>query len=91
MHVIAFNGSPRPHGNTSRMIRQLFKPLEEAGISTEEVLIGGNKVRGCRSCFKCWERDMPRCIFDDDPVNGWIDKMVRPTESFSPLRPTSPT
>lgn len=45
MHVIAFNGSPRPHGNTSRMIRQLFKPLEEAGISTEEVLIGGNKVQ----------------------------------------------
>ena len=77
MHVIAFNGSPRPHGTTSRMLRQLFKPLEDAGISTEEVLIGGNKVRGCRSCFKCWERDMPRCIFDDDPVNGWIDKMVQ--------------
>lgn len=75
MRVIAFNGSPHPDGNTARLIRKVFEPLEEAGIATEMVVVGGNKVRGCCACYSCRKRNLSRCVFDDDPVNGWIEKM----------------
>ena len=51
MKVVAFNGSPRHDGNCSILIRKFFEPLEEAGIKTELVQIGGKPVRGCSACM----------------------------------------
>lgn len=72
MRVVAFNGSPTKNGNTSFMIQEVFKPLREAGIETQEIRIGGNKVRGCIACGQCRKKALGRCVFDDDPVNEWI-------------------
>ena len=44
MKVVAFNGSPLT--TEIALIRKFFEPLEEAGIKTELVQIGG-PVRGC--------------------------------------------
>ena len=73
--VVGFNGSPRKDGNTARMIRRVFARLEAAGIQTQEIQIGGNKVRGCIACGMCHKKNLGHCVFDDDPMNGWIEAM----------------
>ncbi|MDR3264728.1 MAG: flavodoxin family protein [Synergistaceae bacterium] len=75
LSVIAFNGSPRKKGNTSRLIDIVFSVLETEGISTREVQIGGNKIRGCVACMQCRTKNLARCAFDDDPMNEWIEIM----------------
>jgi len=76
MKVVAFNGSPRPEGNTQRLLSEVLGELEKEGIRTEIINIGGNPVRGCTACMKCMERLDGRCILDDDFVNDCIEKMV---------------
>ena len=75
MYVVAFNGSPREKGNTHHMVQQLFAPLESAGITCEEVRIGGVAVRGCLACGKCRKQHPGRCAQTQDPMNEWIEKM----------------
>jgi multimeric flavodoxin WrbA len=74
--VVAFNGSPRPEGNTSILIGQVLQELEKEGITTELVQVGGKKIRGCTACMKCFENRDRRCVFDDDIVNDCIGKMA---------------
>lgn len=76
MKVVAFNGSPRKGGNTEMMIRKVFEVLKREGIECELVQVGGTMVRGCRACGKCKELMNNKCVFNDDPVNEWIQKMI---------------
>ena len=76
LNVVAFNGSPRKDGNTSILIRHIFHELENEGIATELVQVGGQMIRGCSACMKCYENRDQRCVFDDDIVNGSIEKMI---------------
>ena len=75
-NVVAFNGSPRKDGNTSILIRHILDELENEGIETEVVQVGGQMIRGCTDCRRCFENKNLRCAFDDDIVNGCIEKMV---------------
>ena len=76
LKVVAFNGSPRKDGNTSRLIRRLFQPLEEAGISCELVQVGGRALQGCTACSKCRQNLDRKCVIDNDIVNHCIEKMI---------------
>lgn len=76
MYVIAFNGSPRAGGNTERLIRCALTVLEEEGIATELIHIGGRTVHGCTACQKCFENQDKRCIIGNDFVNDCIGKMI---------------
>lgn len=75
MLITAFNGSPRARGNTTHMIEAVFKVLNDQGIETAMVQVGGHKLRGCIGCLKCQE--LGRCVFNDDPMNEWIEAMHR--------------
>ncbi len=75
MKVVAFNGSPRKDGNTSRLINQVFQVLEAEGIETEAVQVGGNLIHGCTACYQCLEKKDGRCIIPNDIVNTCIGKM----------------
>lgn len=75
LRVVAVNGSPRPDGNTSRLIRMVFEPLEKRGVQTEMLQLGGQPVRGCTGCRKCIENRNGRCVFSDDPVNRIIETL----------------
>lgn len=75
MKVVAFNGSPRANGNTAQSIRIVFAELEQEGIETELIQLGGRKVFGCLACGKCWETKNNRCIRQDDEMNSFIQKM----------------
>jgi multimeric flavodoxin WrbA len=76
MKVVAFNGSPRDNGNTSIMIKHVFKVLENEGIDCEMINIAGNIKRGCTACLWCRESKEKRCYYDDDIVNSCVEKML---------------
>ncbi|MEJ2685341.1 MAG: flavodoxin family protein [Candidatus Sulfobium sp.] len=75
MKVVAFNGSPRKEGNTYHSIRIVLKELEKEGIETEIVQLGGADIKGCRACYKCFEKKNSRC-FQKDDLNGFVEKMI---------------
>lgn len=75
--VLAINGSPRKDGNTSILIRLILKELENEGIETEIIQLGGKKIHGCTSCMKCFENRDRKCVIDDDLVNTCIEKMSK--------------
>jgi len=77
MKVVAFNGSPRKDGNTFHLIQSVFKILNEEGIETELIQLGGNKVHGCTACLKCVENQDKQCSIKNDIINDCIDAMVR--------------
>jgi len=75
MKVVGFNGSPRKEGNTYHAITAVFRELEKEGIETELVQLGSAEIKGCRACYKCFEKKNRRCI-QDDSLNPFIEKMV---------------
>lgn len=76
MKAVAFNGSPRRHGNTARLIRQVFSRLEQNGIQCELVELSGQIIRGCISCSMCRKNLNKRCVNNTDIVNDCIEKMI---------------
>jgi len=76
MKVAGFNGSPNQSGNTAGAMKLVFEQLEKAGIETEMIHVGKEKVRGCMACHGCVKSQDGTCIFKDDPVNEWIQKMA---------------
>lgn len=75
MKVIGFNGSPHKNGNTATAMRIVFNELEKAGIETELIHVGKEKIQGCTACQSCVKMQNERCILKEDHVNEWIQKM----------------
>lgn len=75
MKVLIINGSPRKNGNTYLALSEAAKTLENNGIETEIVQIGVKPVRGCIACGKCIEKELGRCVFDDDICNRISEKL----------------
>jgi multimeric flavodoxin WrbA len=76
MRVVAFSGSARKDGNTARMVLEVFKELDKAGIETELVQLAGEEVHGCQACYLCKKNQDQRCSVTDDIVNDCIEKML---------------
>ncbi|MFA6029733.1 MAG: flavodoxin family protein [Elusimicrobiota bacterium] len=76
MKALAINGSPRKGGNTELLLKKALAPLAAAGWKTEFVQLGGQAVRGCAACYKCFEKKDGRCSQTKDSVNGIIAKMT---------------
>ena len=76
MRVVAFNGSPREDGNTSILLRHVLRELEQEGISTELVQLGGRKISGCTACEECKRNKDGRCSVTDDVLNECFAKLV---------------
>ena len=73
MKVLLFNGSSKAKGCTNRALQEIEKELNENGIETEIICIGGVEIRDCNGCGVCRENN-GYCIFDDDAINEYIDK-----------------
>ena len=76
MKVVAFNGSPRPQGNTAILIKTVLKELEAEGIETEFIQLGGQIVHGCMACGTCRKLKNKQCKIANDNINSYIQKMV---------------
>ena len=75
MRVVAFNGSPRKNGNTSRLTDLVLGELSGTGIDTLKYQLGGNDIRGCRACYRCAENRDGKCVMDDDCLNECVGLM----------------
>ncbi|MFA5904601.1 MAG: flavodoxin family protein [Desulfobacula sp.] len=75
MKVVGFNGSAREKGNTACSLNTIFAELEKAGIETEMILVGKEKIQGCIACHGCVKNQNEACSIKDDPVNEWIQKI----------------
>jgi multimeric flavodoxin WrbA len=53
----------------------VFTELEKAGIETEMILVGKEKIHGCIACHGCVKNQNEACSIEDDPVNEWILKI----------------
>lgn len=76
MKVLLINGSLRQQGNTFIALSEVAKTLEKNGIEAEIVQMGVKPVRGCIACGQCKEKNLGRCIFDDDVCNRISEKMA---------------
>ena len=63
MKVLMLNGSPRAKGNTATALAEMVKIFIGEGIAVETVQVGNLAVRGCVSCYGCFEKG--QCVFDD--------------------------
>jgi multimeric flavodoxin WrbA len=75
MHTILFNGSPREEGNTARILSEMIRIFQENNSETEFIQLGGQKLRGCTACMSCKDNKDEKCVYDDDPINDYIQKM----------------
>jgi multimeric flavodoxin WrbA len=55
------------------MLAAVLGQLESEGITTKLVEMGRQGLKGCVACYTCKERLNRRCVFDNDPVNEWIE------------------
>ena len=65
--VVAVVGSPRPHGNTSRVVDVALEELARRGIRVEKVMLGERRVAGCLGHDDCAERRA--CPLGDDAAD----------------------
>ena len=72
MKVLLLNGSTRVNGCTYTALTEVAKSLEEEGVETEIVQMGGGIIRDCISCGGC--KGAGKCVFSDDFVNAFIEK-----------------
>ncbi|MBN1865056.1 MAG: flavodoxin family protein [Victivallales bacterium] len=72
--TVAFNGSPRKGGNTETLLRKVLSQLDENGIATELVQIGGKALSGCAACGRCRETLEVKCVIQADEMNLYIQK-----------------
>ncbi len=75
MKIIALNGSPRPIGNTSNILNDVFDEFEKEGIEMEIVHLYEYRFMNCNVCLTCEIRGDGRCQDEDDGLNDLLDKL----------------
>ena len=73
MHVIAFNGSPRPRGNTWALVGEILRGAASAGATVEEIVLNKLTIRPCQACDTC--RKSLHCRLEDD-MQPLYDKLL---------------
>lgn len=75
MQTLLFNGSPREKGNTAHILSEMIEVFQHNDAETEFIQLGGQKLRGCTACMSCKDNKDEKCVYDDDPINDYIQKM----------------
>lgn len=76
MLILAFNGSPRKHGNTGTLLSRFLEGAASVGVQTELIHLYGMDFRGCRSCFRCKRLGDPSygvCAMSD-ALTPWLQR-----------------
>ena len=75
MKVLLLNGSANKNGNTFTALSAVAKQLAKNGVEPEIIQLGNKPVRGCIACGQCREKQLGRCIFNDDVCNQIVAKI----------------
>lgn len=73
IRILGIVGSPRPNGNTERLVAEALSVVEKKGAKTELLRLAGKDIRPCDACLSC--RKTGECHIKDDfePI---FDSMV---------------
>lgn len=74
MKVLLVNGSPQKNGCTYTALEEIAKTLKEENIESEIMWLGNTPINDCINCGGCAKMRKNRCVFDDDIVNGLLEK-----------------
>ncbi len=74
MHVLGIVGSPRLGGNTDSLVDEVLAGAEEAGASTEKVILNKLNIKPCQACNVCYKTG--KCAQKDDMAD-LLDKMLQ--------------
>ncbi|MBS4062137.1 MAG: flavodoxin family protein, partial [Bacteroidetes bacterium] len=75
MQILAFNGSPRKNGNTSKLIAAILEGARSAGAQTTEVRLHDIAMKGCMGCLSC-RTDVGHCKQRDD-LSPYLEDIKR--------------
>lgn len=66
MNVLVLNGSPRPNGNTSKLISAFKEGAMESGHNVKVIDVCRMNIKGCLACEYCHTRGNGNCVQKDD-------------------------
>lgn len=66
MRILVLNGSPRPEGNTKKMIAAFEEGAKLGGHQVDVVDVCQKKIGGCMACEYCHTKGRGTCIQKDD-------------------------
>lgn len=72
MKILVLNGSPRPQGNTSGMIKVFKEGAETKGHEVNVIDVCKKKIEGCLACEYCHTKGHGVCIQRDDMQEVYI-------------------
>jgi multimeric flavodoxin WrbA len=78
MKVILLCGSPRPGGNTSQIVEECARVIQEKGLETEVFSLAGKKIESCTACNRCATEG--NCVLEDGLAD--IIDAIRGAEGF---------
>ena len=73
MKVLILNGSPRRHGNMSKMLELMKQELEGCGAETVYIDVPRLQVHPCIGCMKC--RSSLKCCLPEDGAQRVLQSM----------------
>lgn len=71
MQILAFNGSPRPQGNTSAVLAAMLEGARSRGAEAVEIRLHDIDFKGCLGCFGC-RKNPGRCSAQDE-LSSWLE------------------
>jgi multimeric flavodoxin WrbA len=70
--ILGIVGSPRRNGNTEILIDEALRGAEEAGASSEKVILNELNITPCQACDACQKNS--KCVLQDD-MQGLLEQM----------------
>lgn len=66
MKILVLNGSPRPNGNTAKMVEAFKKGAATGGNEVNVIDVCRKNIKGCLACEYCHTKEKGKCAQKDD-------------------------
>lgn len=66
MKILVLSGSPRPNGNTAKMVKTFKEGAESAGHEVTVIDVCRKNIKGCLACEYCHGKGHGECVQKDD-------------------------